>query len=220
MGYITLTGDSDGDLHTAALHNEKFGAIASVLNGNVDHDNLKYPKAMFTWEFGTHKATTDTIGGAKYNTYGPAYLLNTTTATGGAINATTTVPSITASHYNLIVDSYRKALVPLVHQGTSAIAITFDGFASSQSIQVLFQTSTSLTGTWTTIATGSFDPDADVFSSQTYAPLEITMNYTTTTIAQNSFFRALYRCPTGGDLSGDLMPIINISIAWKTNTVT
>ena len=40
MGLITLTGDSDGDLHTAALHNAKFGAIASVLNGNVDHANL------------------------------------------------------------------------------------------------------------------------------------------------------------------------------------
>ena len=45
MGYVTITGDSDGDLHTAALHNAKFGAIASVLNGNVDHDNLAFPNA-------------------------------------------------------------------------------------------------------------------------------------------------------------------------------
>ena len=45
MGYINLTGDSDGDLHTAALHNAKFGAVASVLNGNIDRDNLYAPQS-------------------------------------------------------------------------------------------------------------------------------------------------------------------------------
>ena len=53
MGFITLTGDSDGDLHTAALHNNKFGAIASVLNGNVDRDNLAAPQSILNWSFGT-----------------------------------------------------------------------------------------------------------------------------------------------------------------------
>ena len=46
MALITLTGDSDGDLHTADLHNSKFGAIASVLNGNVDLDNLAKPNSV------------------------------------------------------------------------------------------------------------------------------------------------------------------------------
>lgn len=45
MAYITITGDSDGDLHTAAMHNSKFGAIASVINGNLSHENLLYPNS-------------------------------------------------------------------------------------------------------------------------------------------------------------------------------
>ena len=35
MAYITIPGDSDGDLHDAAMHNSKFGAIASVLNATL-----------------------------------------------------------------------------------------------------------------------------------------------------------------------------------------
>ena len=53
MGYINLTGDSNGDLHDAEMHNAKFGAIASVLNGNIDSDNLAAPQSVFTWSFGT-----------------------------------------------------------------------------------------------------------------------------------------------------------------------
>ena len=45
MAYITITGDSDGDLHDAEMHNSKFGAIASVLNGNIDLENLTNPKS-------------------------------------------------------------------------------------------------------------------------------------------------------------------------------
>lgn len=58
MAYINITGDSDGDLHTASLHNTKFGAIASVLNGNVDHDNLKYPRSVSTMNFSANQTTT------------------------------------------------------------------------------------------------------------------------------------------------------------------
>ena len=70
MGYINITGDSDGDLHTAALHNAKFGAVASVLNGNIDHDNLKYPNSVSTMSFSANQTATgwfcpqDTSGSA------------------------------------------------------------------------------------------------------------------------------------------------------------
>ena len=47
MGYITISGDSDGDLHSADLHNKKFGAIASVINGNIDLVNLVNPSSEF-----------------------------------------------------------------------------------------------------------------------------------------------------------------------------
>jgi len=47
MGYITVSGDSNGDLHDANMHNEKFGAIASVINGNIGRENLLYPNSEF-----------------------------------------------------------------------------------------------------------------------------------------------------------------------------
>ena len=58
MGYINITGDSDGDLHTASMHNAKFGTIASVLNGNIDHDNLKYPNSVSTMNFSANQTAT------------------------------------------------------------------------------------------------------------------------------------------------------------------
>ena len=63
MALITLTGDSDGDLHTADLHNSKFGAIASVLNGNVDLDNLANPKSrgVFTFNSSGNNAGVSTL---------------------------------------------------------------------------------------------------------------------------------------------------------------
>ena len=51
MAFINITGDSDGDLHTAALHNNKFGAMASLLNGNIDKDNLANPQNIYTMTF-------------------------------------------------------------------------------------------------------------------------------------------------------------------------
>tara|TARA_R100001086_G_scaffold10259_2_gene5507 strand:+ start:1115 stop:1786 length:672 start_codon:yes stop_codon:yes gene_type:complete len=59
MALITLTGDSDGDLHTAAMHNSKFGAIASVINGNIGIDNLAVPNAagFFTFNLTGYVAT-------------------------------------------------------------------------------------------------------------------------------------------------------------------
>lgn len=65
MAYITITGDSDGDLHTADLHNKKFGAIASVINGNIDHENLVNPSSEFLI---TASATYDGSGWYRFGT--------------------------------------------------------------------------------------------------------------------------------------------------------
>ena len=102
MGYVTITGDSDGDLHTAALHNAKFGAIASVLNGNVDHDNLTYPNApvVLTFTGGPGEVQPNPlVGGTNIRTeswYSPGTIsqtavnLTTQNAANGAFNVLTT----------------------------------------------------------------------------------------------------------------------------------
>ena len=219
MGYINITGDSDGDLHTAALHNAKFGAIASVLNGNVDHDNLKYPNSVFTWNFNCSKGYTvdsDSTTGTSYN--GVA-LLSYTDKTIGDLSANTNQPLTTADAYNVLLNSYTKVPVAITHVATSVICIDNDNFTTSADMQLIFQISDTLagaSGSYSDIATATFDPD----TASGYAPTEITMSYSSTSIAAGKYFRVIYKTPSSGALAGDLMPNLKISITWKANTVT
>jgi hypothetical protein len=48
MAKIFIQPDADGDLHTAALHNDKFQSVLNEINGNIDETNLKYPNSIFT----------------------------------------------------------------------------------------------------------------------------------------------------------------------------
>lgn len=49
MAIINIGSDSDGTLHSASLHNDKFAVVQNVVNGNIDHANLKYPNAAMEW---------------------------------------------------------------------------------------------------------------------------------------------------------------------------
>jgi hypothetical protein len=46
MGLITIPSDSDGTLHGASLHNDKFSTVVNAINGNLTHDNLAYPESI------------------------------------------------------------------------------------------------------------------------------------------------------------------------------
>tara|TARA_R110001599_G_scaffold11848_3_gene55855 strand:+ start:2030 stop:2710 length:681 start_codon:yes stop_codon:yes gene_type:complete len=50
MAKVFIQPDSDGDLHTAAMHNNKFQVVLNEINGNLDEKNLKYPNSIFTLE--------------------------------------------------------------------------------------------------------------------------------------------------------------------------
>ena len=219
MAYINITGDSDGDLHTAAMHNSKFGAIASVLNGNVDHDNLTYPRSLLTWNAWCGKGYTVDSASHTGTSWNGVALLSYTDKTIGTLSATTNQPLTTASAYNVLLNSYTKAPVALEHVATSVICIDNDNFTTSADMELIFQTSSSLAGgagTYSDIATATFDPD----TATGYTPTEIAMSYSSNTIAANSFFRIIYRNPTSGALAGDLMPNLKIAITWKAYTVS
>ena len=224
MGYINITGDSDGDLHTAAMHNSKFGAIASVLNGNVDHDNLTYPKSLLTWNFTTEKSysfVAESGGGtgiAKCD--GDITLLNTTDKTTGTLSGTASQPAATAGAYVVLLSSYTKIPVALEHVATSVICINNDDFTTSAGMELIFQTGSGLgggTGTYSDIATATFDPDT---ANPGLTPTEISMTYSSNTVQANRFFRIIYRNPAGGALAGDFMPNLKIAITWKAFTVS
>ena len=223
MAYINITGDSDGDLHTAAMHNSKFGAIASVLNGNVDHDNLKYPRSIFTWNFNTAKSysiVSESGGGTGYGIgYTDVTLLHTTDKTIGNLDGISPQPNTVAGAYNVLLNSYTKAPVALEHVATSVICIDNNDFTTSSGMELIFQTSATLTGasgSYADIASATFDPDT---TSSGLNPTEISMTYSSNTIQANRFFRIIYRNPTGGSLAGDIMPNLKISITWKAFTV-
>ena len=221
MAYINITGDSDGDLHTAAMHNSKFGAIASVLNGNVDHDNLTYPRSLLTWNITTNKGymlddNDPDIG----TTWSDVALLSATDKTIGTLSATANGPILTTGYYIAVLSSYMKAPVGLEHVATSVICIDDPAFTNSAGMELIFQTSSALaggSGTYSDIATATFDPDA---GGVALTPTEIAMSYSSNTIAANSFFRVIYRNPTSGSLAGDLMPNLKIAITWKAYTVS
>tara|TARA_R100000995_G_scaffold84811_1_gene64970 strand:- start:1769 stop:2431 length:663 start_codon:yes stop_codon:yes gene_type:complete len=220
MAYINITGDSDGDLHTAAMHNSKFGAIASVLNGNVDHDNLTYPKSLFTWNFTTNKSYVVESGGGAGVGYSDITLLHATNKTIGTLDGVACQPATTAGAYNVLLSSYTKAPVALEHVATSVICINNSNFTTSANMELIFQVSSSLaggTGTYSDIASVTFDPDT---ASSALTPTELSMSYSSNTISANNFFRIIYRNPTSGSLAGDIMPNLKISITWKALTVS
>ena len=49
MAIINIPPDSDGTIHTAAMHNDKFALVQNLVNGNLDHSNLRYPQSIVEW---------------------------------------------------------------------------------------------------------------------------------------------------------------------------
>jgi hypothetical protein len=211
MAYINLTGDSDGDLHTAAMHNAKFGAIASVLNGNIDEDNLKYPNSLITWQVNAaamHCVVSSTGGQATYG----ASVLSTSSSTVGTLSAgnITTAPSVTSGQHNVLITSFRKVPAAMTHVATSAIVVqdpSFTGTAANSTLR--FQEADALLGTYHDIATGPFLPDA----ASVVTPTEVTMTYSQTNMAANKYFRIVYT--NGYTWAGQILPTFVITTTWK-----
>mgnify|MGYP003132915536 FL=1 len=136
MGFITISGDSDGDLHTADLHNKKFGAVASVLNGNIEHDNLKYPNSEFLL---TAHANYNGDGWVRYPT-----LTSGVPAGTAATN--------TASHIHAPLGSVIR--IPFAGTFTDNVTVsvvTQSAFSAGDNLAFLLQKSSSLNGTYSQI---------------------------------------------------------------------
>ena len=212
MGFITLTGDSDGDLHTAAMHNNKFGAIASVLNGNVDHNNLKYPFSVGSYTFvSTGPNTYEQSGGGAASSYknmewydmGASATTSTITA-----NEATAV----AGRSNVLKASWIK--IPKTIQISSArIIANRAGLVAGENYTFNVQSATSLTGTYSTNATGTFD-----FTGAVANPIETTLTVNTPGIDQDSYMRFLLTNPSTFTSPG-FPPSFSVHIEYKVYTV-
>jgi hypothetical protein len=212
MGFITLTGDSDGDLHTAALHNNKFGAIASVLNGNVDHNNLKYPFSVGAFNFVSTGPNTyeESGGGAASSFKNMEWYDMGTSATSATIVANEATAAATRS--NVLKASWVKIPKTIQIESVRVIA-NRAALVSGENYTFNVQSASSLTGTYSTNATGTFD-----FVGAISTPVETTLTVNTPGISANSYMRFLLTNPSTFTAPG-LPPSFSVYIEYKVYTV-
>lgn len=182
MGYINLTGDSDGDLHTAAMHNVKFGAIASVLNGNIDADNLTNPYSRTSFHF---HCTGIQAAQNEFYDLGP-------TLTAGTINGMNGVSS--AGFVNCLKSSWVKIPFSMVITNVILIANQNNNpgtLISGEDYRIELQKSSSLNGTYSSIA----DLDYDFYGPYTSGPVERILSITTSTVSANEYIRLVLQNP-------------------------
>ena len=199
MAFITLTGDSDGDLHTADLHNKKFGAIASVLNGNIEHNNLKFPYSVgyFNWVTNANA----------FNWYGIG-----TNSTQGTIGGLTGIS--TAANANALKMTWVRVPKAMTLLSLKLIAAAHNAFASGDNFTIELQKSSSLSGTYTVIGTKTED---FYNASATGVIEEYTVPISSPSISANDYIRLVLKNPpthTGGDWT-DFSAILE----YKTYTV-
>jgi hypothetical protein len=158
MGYITITGDSDGDLHTAAMHNSKFGAIASVINGNITHDNLSFPNSEFVINSSASQ------GGSGWIELDGA---TSSTVIGVASNSTN-------GRVNCHVGSIMRLPAAMIIKENIRVAIVKSSTGFASNLTFYFQKCATLTGTWSQIgdaiskdcsSTSSFELDEVVITN-------------------------------------------------------
>tara|TARA_R100000278_G_scaffold46215_4_gene40183 strand:- start:7404 stop:8048 length:645 start_codon:yes stop_codon:yes gene_type:complete len=209
MAYINLTGDSNGDLHNAEMHNAKFGAIASVLNGNIDADNLAAPQSLLTWEISN--GFTERSDGTD-NTNDMLRVSNSD-STSGILNVANFAVVQTTDAFYLLTHSLRKAHANMTLVGVSALVYQQPGTVTGNTFSLIFQKSSTITGTYSNMATGTFNRNT-LLSAVT--PNEITMNINNATIGANQYFRVLMGMPSTFPGSyGPDFPVVKITLTFK-----
>jgi hypothetical protein len=203
MAYITITGDSDGDLHDAEMHNSKFGAIASVLNGNIDLENLTNPKSSQILLF--------TINGESGTDTGKNAFYPLTSETAGDVNGTSW--SNASGTHNVLKSSWFKTPVSASLGECRIMYVNSTVPTSGEDFQVLIQksSSTTITDSYSTIGT---------FTNDFYGSIGIAnsaISLSTSTLDSGYYLRVVLKNPSGTFTTGDIPPGIQISLHYKVD---
>jgi hypothetical protein len=196
MGYITVTGDSDGDLHDAEMHNAKFGAISSVINGNISHDNLLYPSGEF-------------IITASALTNGAAWYRFASSTSG-----VPTAESANATSGNLHAPVSSIIRIPFTGTFTDNVTVTVckkSGYTTGNNLSFVLQKSSSAGGTYANVGNLIYD-DCDSASSFELATITLT-GTTGQTITAGNYIRLLVTNNTTGS---DYPPTLTMTARIKT----
>ena len=166
MAIINITSDSDGTLHSAALHNDKFAVVQNVINGNIEHANLKYPNSVVEWSADTYmipyQGPTAPTGGAEAFAAG----WNSADFSGPTV---TWSYDTNASASNYITNSFRKTDRAYKFLSTKVWYHQQPFPSSNPTWKMFFEYSDDIdivVGNWTTIFT--FDMDTDVTPAVPY----------------------------------------------------
>ena len=192
MAKIFIQPDADGDLHTAALHNDKFQSVLNEINGNIDETNLKFPNSILTLHSSAGLTSTGFIGSdggydtATRNPFGWAHV-----AGGQYVNGWN--PAVDQLH--IIQDSFHKADRALKVEKVVVGIMESPGFTAGQNWTITVQTSNGFTAgsTWNTVATqGSIDLNATNQELLMY-----TLTPSSSAIPANNYIRVTLTTPSG-----------------------
>ena len=202
MGYITISGDSNGDLHDANMHNEKFGAIASVINGNIGIENLLFPNSQYAF---TGNAIGSNAGAtASYYDIGAV-------ATSGVPDAM--ISSNTANHFNVVQSSLIKVpFTATITENVLLIVTTMNSYDAAKTLSFQLQSSSLVNGTYTQIG-------STVTNSCYSDPMNLTTFTITGTTGQTIPAGHFIRIVVGNNDAGDYPPNLQFTIRLKTQHV-
>ena len=223
MALITsVLPDVDGDLHTAAMHNSKFQTILNELNGNIDLDNLKYPKSFMTLSCraGTSNDIVDGGTPANQNPYG--YIAIGTTATVSAIASDPGVFRTGNDEVHVLTNSFHQ--VPsgssYTIEDVNVVAIKrgtgFYTTGSAGNFTFTLQKCATLTGTWSTLWTTK---ETLLASGNEFAEIGSGVGASPSTVASTNFIRFILTNPSGWASGSKLGPELMVNVVVKVSHV-
>ena len=204
MSYITITGDSDGDLHTAAMHNSKFGAIASVINGNIGLENLTHPNSELVLNCSAKHVPATVLGIGATSTINPAATALAVLSGYSSLGASNTgapsgpSPDTAASRWNMVTNSVMRVPATMTLKDNVTIVVdnelTAAGFSGLTLVfQLQKSNSANNVTAWTDVgSSASHSPHGGGTYSQTILTLSntagqsITANHYLRLVVQNA----------------------------------
>ena len=209
MAYINITGDSDGDLHDAAMHNSKFGAIASVLNGNVSAENLANPYSIYTMTFGAGPGGIQNPATVRSESW---VVLNT--ATGAALSSINS-HGVGPGFNNCLFPSWTRIARASTLLSAHLTYMAGSGPGSSSTPNGKLQKSATLLGTYSDIAsTGSLEIyDASAVNVVKESALSIS----STGVNAGEYIRFVWNC---GTTNPEMPPKMALTLTFKSEHVS
>ena len=192
MAYISIPADSDGDLHDANMHNNKFNTIADKINGNIDHDNLAFPRSDFIMSFSSNHNTVD--------------WREVSTLTSSLVIGNT--GSISVNALNVMQSSWVR--IPMAVTVSDAhMVFTKVGaiYTSGNNFNIYLQGATTLLGTYNINIASQTNVDFD--TGATFEIGEQALGLGSATLAANTYIRLLIQSPAA---AANLPPQIELTV--------